>query len=340
MASSAREKKKITVADLAREAHVSPATVSRVLNKRYDLVTDATISSVKAAMEKLGYEVPEAIRLKTAARKERPTILVNIPDGNLFYSEVIHGAISSANSHGFNLLSSRSPLDAACMPDFLQMIRQLKIAGVIVLNPLQSSQLLQINELVPVVQCAEFDEESGLPFVSIRNRKAAREATEYLISQGRNKIALINGPSAYRYSRERRQGFLEAVENAQLTIPRNWIVDLPEINYDMAYSVICQILNSDPIPNAFFTVSDTLASAVVKASHAFHYKIPEDIMLIGFDNTEFSYTNTPSITTVSQPRFQEGFTACEMLITRIMSPEVTVSSIFLETELVLRETTG
>jgi len=334
------KRKKITVADLAREAHVSPATVSRVLNKRYDLVTDATVNSVKAAMEKLGYEIPESIKVKTAARKEKPTILINIPDGNLFYSEVIHGAISSAYSHGFNLLTSRSPLDAVSLPDYLQMLRQLKVAGVIVLNPLQSDLLLQINEVAPVVQCSEFDEESGLPFVSIRNEKAAREATEYLISQGRNKIALINGPAIYRYSRERRQGFVEAIENAYLTIPRNWIVNLPEINYDMAYAAICQILNADPIPNAFFAVSDTLASAVVKAAHAFHYKIPEDIMLIGFDNTEFSYASTPSITTVNQPRFQEGFTACEMLITRIMSPEITISPIFLDTELVLRETTG
>ena len=132
---------------------------------------------------------------------------------------------------------------------------------------------------------------------------------------------------------------MDAIEEAHLTIPRNWAVDLPENNYEMAYSAVCQMLNSDPVPNAFFAVSDTLAAAVLKAARKFQFKVPEDIMVVGFDNTSISYMCTPSITTVNQPEFQEGFTACELLIKKIMDPETEVNSILLETELIIRETT-
>lgn len=162
---------------------------------------------------------------------------------------------------------------------------------------------------------------------------------EYLISRGRNKIALINGSASYRYSRERREGFYEAMEEAGLTVPGSWTVDLPEINYEMAYAAVCQILNAEPIPNAFFCVSDTLAAAVLKAARHYHYRVPQDIMVVGFDNTGISRMCSPSITTVSQPVFQEGFTSCELLLKMVENPEAEVNSILLETELIVRETT-
>ena len=92
------------------------------------------------------------------------------------------------------------------------------------------------------------------------------------------------------------------------------------------------------LPNAFFCASDTLAAAVIKAARHFQYKVPNDIMVVGFDNTAISYMCTPAITTVNQPQFQEGFIACELLLKKIVSPDAEVNSILLETELIIRET--
>lgn len=334
---SKERKKKVTVASIAAEANVSPATVSRVINQRHDLVTESTISQVHEAMARLGYElsIPE-----TPVLRKRPLILLNIPDGNIFYTEVIRGALSSANSHGCHLLVNQAPLDHGSIRDFLELLRRVDASGVITLNHVHADVLESIRNVVPVIQCSEYNTDIDLPFVSIQNAKAAKDATEYLIARGRNKIAFINGPTFYMYAKERRKGFLDAINNAHLTIPRNWIVDLPEINYDMAYSAACQLLNSDPIPNAFFAVSDTLAAAVLKAAIKYHYRVPQDIMVIGFDNTDYSVICTPSITTVSQPKFQEGFTACEMLLTLMNNPLAEVNSIYLETEFIVRETTS
>lgn len=329
-------KSKTTVSAIAKEAGVSPATVSRVINQRYDLVTEQTVQTVHDAMIRLGCEIPAAA---PPCPRERPILLCCIPDGNPFYEKLIQGILSSANSHGFHLLFHQGPLDRGSVSGFFDLVRRIGVSGAIILNHVSADLLMEINSIVPIIQCAEFNQEVDLPYVSIDDRKAARAATEYLISRGRNKIAFINGPSTYKYARERKLGYIDAIQEARLTIPGNWVVDLPEINYEMAYSAVCQMLNSEPVPNAFFAASDTFAAAVLRAARHYHYHVPQDIMAIGFDNTAISYMCTPPITTVSQPEFQEGYTACELLIKKILDPETEVHSILLETELIIRETT-
>ena len=328
--------KKVTVADIAREANVSPATVSRVINQRFNLVTEDTVRLVQETMDRLGYALPEEKRYVSPGKS---VLIFNIPNGNLYYNKVIQGAIASANAHGCHLLINECVLDSDTIGEFLKLLKSVGAAGVIVVNQVETEILHQIRELVPVIQCSEFNLEAGLPYVSIDDVKAARTATQYLIGCGRKKIALLNGPTNYKYSRERRKGFLAALDLAGLTPNTPWLIDLPDINYDMAYSAVCQMLNAEPIPDAFFAVSDILATAVIKAASQFGFRVPDDIMVIGFDNISVSKMCTPSITTVNQPAFQQGFTSCELLIKLVNNPRAEINSILLETELIIRETT-
>lgn len=328
---------KITVATIAKKAGVSPATVSRVLNNRNDLVKEDTIKQVVAAMQELGCTMPE---IKPAIPREQPVIIMNIPTvNNIFYSQVIQGAIASANAHGCHLIINQAPLDLGYIQSFFNLVKRVDASGIILTGPVSTDILEQIGRTVPAVQCCEYNPDADLPFVSINDFRAAESTTEYLIERGYNKIAFINGPANYKYSRDRQQGFLSAIEKANITIPSSWIPHLPEVNYEMAYSVVCQLLSADIKPNAFFTVSDTYAAAVIRAAKRYHYHIPKDIIVIGFDNTEISSVCTPSITTVSQPRFQIGYTACEILLEKINNPCMETRSIFLETELIIREST-
>lgn len=328
---------KITVASIAKKAGVSPATVSRVINNRYDLVKPDTVKQVQAAIQDLGYSAPE---FKSAPPQEETVLIMNLPNiNNFFYSKVIEGANTSAISHGCHLIIYQAPLDMGYAQGFLNLIKRVNAAGAILVGPVSASILEQINRVIPLVQCCEFNYEVDLPYVSVDDCKAAYGATEYLIEHGYYKIAFINGPSNYKYSKERQKGFLQAIENANLTIPKSWVIRLPEVNYEMAYATVCQLLSAETKPNAFFTVADTYAAAVIRAAKRFHYKIPEDIAVIGFDNTEVSTICTPSITTVSQPRFQMGFTACEVLLERINTPGIEPRSLLLDTELIIREST-
>ena len=164
-------------------------------------------------------------------------------------------------------------------------------------------------------------------------------ATEYLLSNGGSKIALINGPGNFKYARRRQEGFMNALRNAEVMIPKQWIVQLPEVSYEMAYAAVCRLLNSDSRPNAFFTISDVFAAAVIRAAKRFHLHVPRDILVVGFDNIELSSMTSPSITTVNQPKFQMGYTACEMLLELMEDPHGEMKSLLLDTELVIREST-
>ncbi|HHV11155.1 MAG TPA: LacI family transcriptional regulator [Clostridiales bacterium] len=328
---------KITVSKIAAGAGVSPATVSRVLNHRH-LVKPETIEQVENAMKALGYSIPEH---KITAPREEPVIILNIPNiNNLFYTEVIQGATMSANSHGCHLLINQSPLDHGSFHGFCSLIRRVNAAGVIFLNQVPSELLHQINQMVPVIQCCEYNQDADLPYVSIDDCRAAMKATEYLIASGKNKIAFINGPLSFKYAMERQRGFLTAMSNADLSIPKSWLIQLPEVNYEMAYAAVCQLLTSEVVPGAFFAASDMLAAAAIRAAKRYHYHVPRDIMVVGFDNIDLSAMYTPSITTVSQPKFQEGFSSCEMLLEKIANPDSATRSILFDTELVIRESTS
>lgn len=330
------KKKKITVADLARKSGVSAATVSRVINHR-ELVKEETVRAVEKAMVQLGYAHKNA---EKPVSGQKQLIILNVPDTqNVFYQEVIRGARMSANAHGFFLLIYESYINPGTIQNFCGLIQRVSAAGVILLNQLNETLLNQIQGIVPLIQCCEYNKEAAYPYVGIDDLYAAKNATEHLISCGHHKIAFINGPLSFKYAVDRQQGFLEALETAGITVPKSWIVQLPEVHYELAYSAICRLLNGVDVPNAIFAISDVFAMAALRAAHRYGLKVPRDLMVVGFDNIEFSMMTSPSITTVDLPKYQMGYCACEMLIDYILNPLAEPRSILLDTQLVIREST-
>jgi len=329
--------KKVTVSQIAEATGVSPATVSRVLNHP-ELVKKDTLDLIQSAMLNLGCKPDKLDRLPSPKQK---VIVLNLPDTqNVFYDEVLRGATVSAQAHDCYLLIHESPIDHGTIRSFCNLLHRINAAGVILLNQVSSDLLDQIHAVVPLVQCCEYNKETNYPYVSIDDSAAAENATNHLLACGRNKIAFVNGPLSFKYAAERQYGFTEAMKHADIFVPQNWIIQLPKVNYDMAYAAICRILNAETIPNAFFMSSDIFAMALIRAAKRYQLSVPRDIMVVGFDNIAFSMMMSPSITTVNQPTFQMGYSACEMLIEIILTPDFTPKSILLDTELVIRESTS
>ncbi len=330
-------KKNITVSAIARESGVSPATVSRVLNHR-DQVKKSTIQAVEQAMFRLGYEYtapPEQDAF------EQKVIVVNLPNNdNYFYQEVLQGARASASGHGIYLLSYESMINRGTIRHFCSLLQRVKASGVILFSKLDVDLLQQIHAIAPLVQCCEFNPQAPYPYVSIDDYTASKIAIEHLIASGRNKIAFINGPLSFKYSVERLQGYMDTMKNFGISIMKNWIIQLPEINYDMAYSAAFRVLKSETAPNAFFCISDIFAMSVIRAASRSRLRVPQDIMVVGFDNINLSTMTVPSITTISQPKFQMGYSACEMIVEHMANPLAEPNSILLDTELLVRESTS
>lgn len=326
-------KNKYTTRDIAKLAGVSPATVSRVMNHR-EIVDEETAAKVDAAVKELGYI---AKTTHAAAPSTKQIILINVQNTNPFYAEVIQGARTSANAHGFNLIVNFDTINATTVGDFIALAKKIHATGIITLTQIRADILKQIRDVLPIIQCCEYNAESEIPHVSIDDYAATKQAINFLINAGREKIAIINGPLQYKYARERLRAFKDAIADAKLAIPPVWNLQVPEIDYDMAYTVVSQLLCSDTLPNAFFAASDIFAAAIINAARKFHIHIPEDIMVIGFDNIPLCKMTRPTITSVNQPKFQLGYTACEYLIETIKNSRTPARSVLLATNLIIRE---
>lgn len=115
---------------------------------------------------------------------------------------------------------------------------------------------------------------------------------------------------------------------------------MPELNHDLAFTSIVQVLSSPNPPDCFFAISDNLAAAAIKAVQYCNLKVPSDVLVIGFDNTNISQLSTPSITTIKQPCSQLGYLASELLIEKINNPDTEIKQVQLPTELIIRESTS
>ncbi len=323
-----------TIRDVAAAAGVSIATVSRVLNDRSS-VRPSTVNRVLEAMAALSYAQANAPH---SARN--PLVVVILPNlRNPFYAEIVLGLQTSAKSHGLEVLLYPEGNVERHAAQIASLLRRINACGLILLSPVtQAGVLDELNALAPLVQCAEYNEDSPLPYVGVDDVAAARNATETLLRAGRRRIALINGPEKYKYARHRRQGYEEAMAQAGLEIDPLLISNVTEMGFDSSMAVAQQMLLARERPDAILAASDMYATAVVKAAAMCGLSIPRDLSLISFDNTYIAQMHHPSVTSVGLPRFQLGYMAMEVLSERMQNAASDEPRQYLlKTELVLRD---
>lgn len=324
-----------TITDVARLADVSIATVSRVLNDP-SKVRAATVVRVNEAIEELGY------RHERPAPPQRNGLIVAVLPNldNPFYSKIIKGMQVAAKNRGLEVLIYPEPSVDAHMLRLADLLRLTNAGGQIILSPVSNESVLaELNAVAPLVQCAEYNERSPLPYVSVDDFAAAKNAVETLLRAGRRRIGIINGQSKYKYSRQRYLGYEDALRCAGIQTDASLIARVTEMGFDSSFAVARQMLQSAEPPDAILATSDMYAAAVVKAADMQGISIPSELALISFDNTYISQLSQPSITAVNMPQFQLGYMACEVLADWMQNPSSDETRQFLlNTELVMRNT--
>ncbi len=354
---------KVTTATIAAKAGVSPATVSRVVN-RPDIVKEETYKKIISAMKELGcqiqypaktsgtsafYKKEEAVTqpafsANTAApfpQLQKGLIVINLPSlTNPFYGPIIKGIQTSVSRHGYHLLVSEGHLNYSTIDSFTQLLQDNHVSGLITFNRIEAAVFQKLLQTTTVVACCEYNNEVETPFVTIDDTAAARNAVEHLLAQGKRRIALLNGPIQYKYASGRLEGYLQALKNAGITPDNNYILNLPDIDSDLAISAATSLLSLGNPPDAFLAISDVYAYAILRACHLLGKRVPKDVAVVGFDNLEQSKISIPSLSSVNQPRTQLGFMAAEILVEAIMNPEIPPKKIVLDTELIIRESSA
>lgn len=328
----------VSVSEIAQQAGVSSSTVSRVLNNQ-GIVKEDTRQRVLQALAQLNVNADSVI---SAAPPANRLILFSLPfEINSFFNEIIRGAKASAMLRGYHFLIHQDHINHSTIDQMTRLIKELKISGLFTLNHIAPELIQQVTDLVPLVQCCDYDLESKLvSSVCIDDFKAGNMVVDYLLSLGRRRIAFVSGPLIYRDNYNRKLGYLQGLRDAGLEPPPEWIVHLPEINYDMALSNATQILSQPNRPDAFFAISDIFAAAAINAASRLQMRVPEDLAVVGFDNLDYAMISSPTITTVNLSQFQMGYMACELLAEKVQNPAAQTQHIQLPHELIIRESTS
>ncbi|ADU31033.1 LacI family DNA-binding transcriptional regulator [Evansella cellulosilytica] len=324
------------IQEVADKAGVSVATVSRVLNKKSS-VSPKTRVKVEAAIKELNYE-PSMLG-RNLRNSESRILLVLIPSiSNPFYTEIINGIEDTALNSNYHILLCDTDSNPLRENIYLNMIKNKLADGVISMDPaVNKKRLNDLAKKYPIIQCSEYDDAGHIPHVTINNELAAYRAVKHLIMLGHKSIALINCDEKFLYARQRRQGYERALNEFDIPVRKEWIYNTDELLFENGIRAMRKLLQLETTPTAVFAVSDTLAIGALKEINENGLKVPEHIAVVGFDKISFSNMTNPTLTTVSQPMYQMGCVAVQMLINKIKGEDV--ESIILDHELIIREST-
>ncbi|MBC8537150.1 LacI family DNA-binding transcriptional regulator [Feifania hominis] len=331
----------IRIRDIARRAGVSPATVSRVLNKTGN-VSAWTTAAVLKEVEQAGIVLPAPQSDGGEKREAFPTVIIAVPDNNNnpFYSEIIAGISDSVQSKGYVPMVYTSHLRLYNYKKLLEYAAFIRAVGIISLYRIDDAVSDEISKSIPFVQCCSQPESPSIPYVCVNDKAAAKVAAQHLIQMGCDRLAVFAHSGVSKITANRVAGFMEAADEAKIQVPPNWLLRIPHINYKAAYSAAKQLFNRDRIPNGIFAITDVAAIAVLNAAQDSHIRVPNDVMIVGFDNLEMSEITRPSLTTINQPRYEIGFAAGEMMYDCVTNPDTKPNNIVFNCELIVRGSTS
>ncbi|MEO7577723.1 MAG: LacI family DNA-binding transcriptional regulator [Massilia sp.] len=315
MENNENERGSTTLYDVAREAGVSPMTVSRVINGR-NHVSPTTRAKVLLVMERMNYQVNVAAR---AARigALRVGLLYSNPSA-AFQSAFLAGATAQCSLNGAELVMAHCE-DMGSQRATIDKLIALGVDGVLVPPPLCDSPpaLKHLEQLaMPFVAVATARPASSVSAVRIDDYAGARTMTEYLISLGHTDIGFIKGDPEHTPAQLRYKAFRDVMEEAKLPVSVDRIAH-GMFTYRSGLMAARELLSQPTRPTAIFASNDDMAAAAVAVAHGLHLHLPDDLAICGFDDTPVATTVWPELTTIRQPISDLARNAVDMVLEQI-----------------------
>lgn len=340
--------KKPTIYDVAKEAGVSPATVSRVLN-HYPQVKRSTSERVIAAIKKLEFQRDEA---KSASQllassgnrvlpSNQPRIFVlSIPHtASSSYAGFIEGAQSAAQKNGHHLLINSTPVNEYNFEFFITTMKNHNIAGIIASETIAANDLMKINNYFPLVQCGEYNASvEQLSYISMDDIHMARLAADLLKKSGADRVIYVTGPTQQQSMFRRSQGFQQFFAAGGDDFHPDYLYTLSFT--DAAYSA-AQItaMLKERKPDAVLTSNAMQAVFVLRAAHALGLSVPSELQVLSLEDAPNAAYFSPAVSAMSNSWYEIGFRAFELLLSEFLDPYKQKQHILLKSEYIHRETT-
>lgn len=329
--------KKPTIMDIANRAGVSKATVSMVVNKKDGSISKATREKILSIIEEIGY-IPNSIARSLSTNKSG-TIGITIPDiMNPFFSQIARAIEDAASELQYNVILCNTDNSEDKENMYIKLLISKQVDGVILISGGKSTNSishLKSNSIPFVLVDRYIDgykDESG---VYCENKEGVMEGVEYLYSKGKRKIVFVSGPTKHHVFKKRLEGYKIFMKSKEI-YDENLIFQ-GDITLQGGMEATKKILKSISNVDAIFYSNDLMALGGIKVLTRMGYSIPNDISIMGFDNIQITEFVEPELTTIAQPIYEMGQSACELLV-RNINGEDGEKIIFFTPKLIVRGT--
>ena len=329
---------KVKIVDVAREANVSVATVSRVVNN-IPLVNEETKERVLEAIKKTGYK-PNAIARSLKIQKTN-TMGIMIPDiTNPYYTEIVRGAEDVCGIYHYNIILSNTDFNSEKELKSLNVLVEKQCDGIIYVGKdLSEAMQKELIEAPSEVVLGCIPDDSGfLSGVLINNETAAYDLASEMIKMGHRKFLLFfdDVEEGYIYQ-ERKKGFMKAFEENNIDFDDSRILHA-KLSLSGGYTLMEEAINSGLEFTCVCCFNDQIALGGIRKAEEMGKKVPEDISVCGFNNFWISEWTRPQITTVAQPMYDIGAIAMRMLIKLCEKDgDRTVNNVYVHHEVLIRD---
>ena len=337
-------KRRVTTHDIAREAGVSRATVSHVLNNQPGVSLNVkTRERVLATARKLGYVPNSVAQMLVTGRSRTVGLILSRPDliaVDAFVPAMIYGLNEICRKHGYRLLME-SIHDTSGDDSYLDLAKSRRIDGLIVINPQEGDVALRkvIESKFPLVVLGS----SGHPqenSIGTQDGEASCTATRHLISLGHRLIAHISyAPLNYLTARGRFEGYRAALKRAGIRFDKSLFAE-GDFTCESGYDAMKRILSSKVTPTALFAGNDTLAIGAMRAVREAGFSIPDDFAVVGYDDIPAAAFENPPLTTIASHPFEQGKLVGEAAIALVEGTTIGRRVNALRLELTIRKSCG
>lgn len=327
-----------TISDVARVAGVSPATVSRVLNGTGE-VSAARADRVRQAVAELGY-IPfsPARALRRQLTDVWAVIVADIE--NPFFTSVVRGIEDGARERGVRVVLCNSDEDPAKEAEYIDVAIAERMSGVIIaVSGARSNLDALLDRQVPVVGVDRRPLDKRVDAVLVDNRLGALQATSHLIERGAKRIACVTGPKRISTANERLAGYKEALARAGRAFDPSLVLreDFRPAGGEKA---VTELFTGRRRPDALFVANNQMTIGALGALRELGIDVPRDVALVGYDDAPWATLIRPQLTVVSQPTYEIGRAAAELLATARDRRGSASRQILLDPKLIVRESSG
>lgn len=319
-------------------ANVSTATVSRIVNGLPGYSKE-TKEKVLKVIEELGYQ-PNALA-RGLVSKRTNTLGVLFPVvSSMFSSEILNGIEDTAHESDHSVIVCNTDSNGVRTMKYLQVLKEKRVDGIIFTSEVLKEEYYEalVDMKIPVVLVSTASYRFPLPYVKVDDKHAAYSATEYLIQNGHEKIAMISGTKDDPIAGVPRvEGYIQALKDYGLPVELKRITYGFDFGYKTGMMCMEQLFKEAPETTAIFAASDEIAIGALSVAYKYGIKIPDDLSIIGYDNLKIAEMSIPPLTTVAQPLYEMGQLAAQMIFDMINSKKKTTESRIIPHKIIERQ---